>query len=549
VERKLAAILAADVAGYSRLMEVDEEGTLNALRSHREVVDGLISAHRGRVFNTAGDSVIAEFPSAVEATLCAVEIQREIARRNEPVSKDKRLEFRIGINIGDVMAEGGNLFGDGVNVADRVQKLAAAGGICIARNVHDQLRNKVGFAFESIGEHHVKNIAMPVSIYRVLVDGAGKRPWWLRWRWAVRQHRRVLAGAAIVLLIVAGGVGGWYWQLEKIPPPSSFPSIAVLPFDDLSGDPALAHYSDGVTEDIITMLSRFPDVTVVSRSSSFAYKGKDIDPPQVGRELKVDYVLEGSVQKKGDNLRINAQLIDAHTNLHVWADGYEGSDPSLLREDAITRILAALPGDRGEIRRGEYQRIKDVATADLNEYGYYLRSDEIIMRAQTIEEHDSGGAILLDGLKKFPDSALLRASLAWYYFWRPWQFESNDHSADFQHADQLAREALASQNPSPMVQWLGRKLTAYMRWFDHDFVHAVADAEAAVDLAPYSADTLSFMARVQIAWGNVSRGIEWVQESVRRRPGIWRNTRLLAWAYYLAGTMRNRSRRRSDTWS
>ena len=155
-------------------MEVDEEGTLNALRSHREIVDGLISAHRGRVFNTAGDSVIAEFPSAVEATLCAVEIQREMARRNGPVSKDKRLEFRIGINIGDVMAEGGNLFGDGVNVADRVQKLAAAGGICIARNVHDQLRNKVGFAFESMGEHQVKNIAMPVAIYRVLVDGAGQ---------------------------------------------------------------------------------------------------------------------------------------------------------------------------------------------------------------------------------------------------------------------------------------------------------------------------------------------------------------------------------------
>ena len=186
MERKLAAILAADVAGYSRLMEADEEGTLAALRGHREIVDGMIAAHRGRVFNTAGDSVIAEFASAVEATLCAVEIQQEIGRRNEAVPKDKRLEFRIGINIGDVMVEGGNLFGDGVNVADRVQKLAEPGGICIARNVQDHLRNKADLTIEPMGEHQVKNIATPVSVYRVLLPGAARRPLHRRWAAALR---------------------------------------------------------------------------------------------------------------------------------------------------------------------------------------------------------------------------------------------------------------------------------------------------------------------------------------------------------------------------
>jgi class 3 adenylate cyclase len=208
MERKLAAILAADIAGYSRLMGADEEATLNALRSHREVVDRLVAAHRGRIFSSAGDSIVAEFPSAVEASLCAVEIQREIARRNEPVSKRQRLEFRIGVNIGDVVIEGGNLLGDGVNVADRVQKLAEPGGICVSRNVHDQLRNKVGFVLEPMGEHQVKNIAAPVSVYRVLGGSAARRPPIVRWLAVAARHRRRMAALAAMLVAVAGLVAG-----------------------------------------------------------------------------------------------------------------------------------------------------------------------------------------------------------------------------------------------------------------------------------------------------------------------------------------------------
>jgi adenylate cyclase len=361
MERKLAAILAADVAGYSRLMGADEEGTLKALRAHREVVDGLIATRRGRIFNSAGDSVIAEFASAVEATLCAVEIQHEINGRNLTVPKEKRLEFRIGINIGDVIAENGNLFGDGVNVADRVQKLAEPGGICVARSVHDHLRNKADLTLESMGEHQVKNIAVPVLVYRVLVPGSARRPLHQRWVPGLRRHRRVAAVTALLILLAAAALAAWPFLNPR--PSTDFPRLAVLPFDDFSAGAAPEHYSDGVSEDLITFLSRFPDVTVISRNSSFAYKDKKSDSVKVGRELDVDYVIEGSVQRKDSSLRITAQLIDTHTNVHVWADAYEGGDPSSLQDEAVRRIVGTLSGQTGRIKKHEYTKTKGIAAA------------------------------------------------------------------------------------------------------------------------------------------------------------------------------------------
>src|SRR5262245_42524288 len=255
MERKLTAILAADVAGYSRLMGTDEEGTLNALRGHREVVDGLVVAHRGRVFGSAGDSIVAEFPSAVEALNCAVEIQQEMDERNEPVAKDKRLEFRIGLNIGDVMAEGGNLFGDGVNVAARVQELAEPGGICVARNVHDQVHHKVAVAFESLGSHRVKNIVEPVTAYRVLIDGMAQQPQVRRWLRGRRRQRLTTAVLVLLSVISVGGAAAWYLYPHP-QAPSGSPSIAVLPFLNMSGDAAQDYFGAGVAEDIITMLSK-----------------------------------------------------------------------------------------------------------------------------------------------------------------------------------------------------------------------------------------------------------------------------------------------------
>jgi len=532
MERKLAAILAADIAGYSRLMGDDESATLSALRSHREVVDGLIATHRGRIFNTAGDSVIAEFPSAVEATLCAVEIQQEIARRNESVAKSKRLEFRIGVNIGDVVVEDGNLFGDGVNVTDRVQKLAAPGGICVSRNVHDQLRNKVAFTLEPMGEHHVKNITVPVAIYRVLVGGAERRPWIVRRFAAVGRHRRRMAAVVLALLVaVAAGLAALWPSAPLVR--TSFPTVAVLPFQNFSGDPALVSYGDGVAEDLITILSRFPDLKVISRNASFHYKGKEVDPRQVGLELKADYIIEGSVQKKSSGLRLNAQLIDPQTNEHVWAEAYDGTDPSGLQDEVVGKIAVALATSVGAIRTNEYLRTKDKPREVFDEYDYFLSGDEVVSRAERIEELDRGGAIWQEGLGKFPDSGLLKVSLAWYHFTRPWSFDTDKSALDFRRAAELARDALAGPNLSPSVRWRGYRMTAYADWFEGDFVKAVAAAEAAVTLVPYEPRTLSFLSRVQIAAGNTSRGLEWVQESMRLDPTIARNTRLLAWIYYL----------------
>lgn len=533
MERKLAAILAADIAGYSRLMGADEEATLTALRSHREVVDELVTAHRGRVFNSAGDSIVAEFPSAVEASLCAVEIQREIARRNESVPKPKRLEFRIGVNIGDVVVEGGNLLGDGVNVADRVEKLAEPGGICVSRNVHDQLRNKVGFALEPMGEHQVKNIATPVSVYRVLVGTAAPRPPVVRWLSAVARRRRRMAAVAVLIIVVAAGFAAWLWSQPS--QRTGFPSIAVLPFQNFSGDPALDSSGDGIAEDLITIMSRFPDVTVVSRNASFRYKGKDVDMRRVAQELKVDYVVEGSLQKRGDGIRLNAQLIDPRTNAHVWAEAYDGSDASSLQDEPVRKISVALAGESGEVRKNEYGRIKGKAKADFDEYDYYLSGHEIFSRFDSIEEHDRAGAIWQEGLAKFPDSALLKIMLAWHHFFRPWDFDTSKQLADYRRAGELAREVLAGQNLSPGVRWRGHSLMAYINWFDGDFIKAVADAEDAVALSPYDPDTLSFQARVQIASGNPSRALEWVEESMRGDPALSRNTRMLAWIYFMTG--------------
>ena len=237
----------------------------------------LIAAHRGRVFNSAGDSVVAEFPSAVEAALCAIEIQREIARRNDPVPKDKRLQLRIGINIGDVIVEGGNLFGDGINIADRVQKLAEPGGVCVSRNVYDQLRSKSEFKLEAMGEHRVKNIASPISLYRMLLgDAAKRRSIASRLSGLVRRPGRV-AAAGTVLFAVVAGLAVWQWY-DGTSARDGFPSVAVLPFQNFGGDSALNSYSNGVAEDLTTAMSRFPDITVISRNSSFAIKGTDANP-------------------------------------------------------------------------------------------------------------------------------------------------------------------------------------------------------------------------------------------------------------------------------
>jgi adenylate cyclase len=308
VQRRLAAILAADVAGYSRLMGVDEEGTLSALKElRRELADPKIKEHRGRIVKTTGDGLLVEFASVVDAVRCAVEVQYEMAERNAGMPEEQRIQFRIGINLGDIIKDGRDIHGDGVNIAARLEALAEPGGICVNRVVRDQVRDKLDFAFEDAGEQRVKNIARPLRVYRI-------RP---------GRSAGDTMGAAQAPLALP----------DK-------PSVAVLPFTNMSGDAEQEFVSDGIAEDVITALSRYPSLFVIARNSSFTYKGRAVDVKQVGRELGVRYVLEGSVRKAGNRIRVTAQLVEAGTGNHVWADRYDRDLADIFAvQDEITEAV------------------------------------------------------------------------------------------------------------------------------------------------------------------------------------------------------------------
>jgi len=388
LKRKLVAILHADIKGYSRLMDDNEEATVSTLTAYREVMGVLIRQHRGRVVHGSGDSLLAEFISVVDAVQCAVEIQEELKTRNTELSEDRKVEFRVGINLGDVIEKDEDLHGDGVNIAARVENLAKGGGICITRPAYDQVKNKLSLGYEYLGEHAVKNIVEPVRVYRVLMEpeAAGKvigekKP-------EPKRGQKVALAVVIILLLVAGGVGIWNFWLR--PPESSIkvvstkkmafalpdkPSIAVLPFVNLSGDPEQEYFSDGITEAIITALSMVPKLFVIARNSTFTYKGKPVKVQQVSEELGVQYVLEGGVRKAGDRIRITAQLIDALNGHHLWAERYDRNiDDIFAVQDEITKkIITAM---QVKLTEGEQVRTAAKGTNNLEAYLKCLQANE-----------------------------------------------------------------------------------------------------------------------------------------------------------------------------
>jgi TolB-like protein/class 3 adenylate cyclase/tetratricopeptide (TPR) repeat protein len=336
VERRLAAIFAGDIVGYSRLMGVDEEGTLRQLKAHRkELVDPKISEHRGRIVKTTGDGMLVEFGSVVDAVRCAVEIQRAMAERNADVPADKRIEFRVGVNVGDIIIEGDDIFGDGVNIAARLEGIAEPGGVYISDDTLRQIRGKIDVLCDDLGERELKNIAQPVRVYRV----------------------RLQAGKS---------------QTDLSPMLPDKPSIVVLPFQNMSGDPEQEYFADGMVEDIITALSRFKSLFVIARNSSFVYKGRAVDVKQVGRELGVRYVLEGSVRKSSNRVRITAQLIDSATGAHLWADRFDGElkDVFDLQDQVTASVVGAIAP---KLEQVEIERSKRKPTESLDAYDYYLR--------------------------------------------------------------------------------------------------------------------------------------------------------------------------------
>jgi adenylate cyclase len=533
MDRKLAAILAADVVGYSTLMERDERGTFERLRAGRkELFEPEIALHHGRIFKLMGDGLLAEFSSVVDAVECAVSLQRGLSERNANVPEDQRVQVRIGINLGEVIVDGDDCYGDGVNIAARLEQLADPGGIWVSAKVAREVEKKLAFGFEAMGEQKVKNIAEPVQAFRVKLDGVPARAR----RAEGKTIYRSVAAAVGLLALLAAGYGAWH----GLQPPAAVarePSIAVLPFANMSGDPAQDYLGAGVAEDIITMLSSFPTLRVVSRTSSFIYD-KPVKVQQVGEDLKVSYVLEGSVRKVGDNVRVTAQLIDAVTGDHVWAERYDeqGSDVAALQDDVANKLYGTLAGLRGEVMKQEEAEAWSKSSPSLEEYDYYLRGHQLFFRFNK-EDNAKARQVWQEGLAKFPDSALLRIKLAWTYSQDVIWERTDDPWRDTELAWKLTKEAEAIPDKSRLETFLSRWLMASLYQFhEGDFERSVAEAEAAVKLVPNDPFSRADLALYLANAGRTDRAIEWLEEAIRRdaSPMDWYFTNL-GIAYYNAG--------------
>ena len=530
-QRRLAAIFAADMVGYSRLMEADERGTIARQKAHlSELIDPTITKHRGRIVKLMGDGMLVEFASVVDAVECAVAVQRAMVEREAEVSDDRRIQYRVGINLGDIIIEDEDIFGDGVNIAARLEEIAEPGGVCISGTAYDQLKQKVDVGYKFLGEQQVKNIAEPVRVYRVLLDpkeagrviGFQRKP---RPPWTA-----MATAAALVAILAAGGL--WWLQpwVERVEPadPSKMafplpdrPSIAVLPFTNLSDDPNQDYFADGMTEDLITDLSKLSGLFVIARNSSFSYKGQQVRIRQVAEDLGVRYVLEGSVRRAGGQVRINAQLIDAQTGGHLWAERYDGSAADVFElQDRITsEIVQALSVT---LSAGEQALAEQMETSVPEAYDAFLRGWSHFRRktpddfARAIRYFKT--AITLDPAYTRAYAAL--AGLYWDLADKNWSTATSAWSMrlGITMMEGLQREELylkkAMENPGPLAHQVasGR----FLRQGRHEM--AIAEAQRAIDLDPNSAHALQAMGTVLIFAGQPGAATKWIDKAMRLSP-------------------------------
>jgi class 3 adenylate cyclase/TolB-like protein len=533
LDRKLAAILAADVVGYSAQMERDEAGTFARMKAgHRDLFAPEIARHHGRIFKLMGDGLLAEFASAVAAVECAVALQRGLAERNANVPEAERLSVRIGINLGDVIVAGDDLYGEGVNLAARLEQLAEPGGICVSAKVAREVARKLAFGFEAMGGQKVKNFAEPVEVFRVLIDGSARRP-----RLAARRiPRRTVAGLAAVVVAAIAVLAVWLVgpgrRADEGPP-----SVAVLPFANLSGDPAQDYLGLGIADDIITMLSTAPGLRVVSRQSSFAY-AKPEKVQAVARKLGAGYIVEGSVKKSAATVRIAVQLIDGRTGENLWASRYEeeSGDVAALQEAVAARIYATLAGTGGELRKLGGDAAWSKSAPSLDEYDYHVRGVAAFFGSAP-GGNDEARRIWRAGLAKFPDSALLRLGIAATRYREVIEERSPDPWTAVEEAWTLVKEADALPDKSRIETWLTRHLLALLLPpVEGNFEAAVREAEAAHALVPYDTFFNADLALVMTNGGKTDRGVAWAEYAVRTEAIVpdWYRERL-AWAYYHAG--------------
>ncbi len=474
-QRRLAAILAVDVAGYSRLMNADEEGTLARLMAHRrEAMDPKIAAHRGRIVKSTGDGLLAEFQSIVDAVRCAIEVQREMAARNGEVMPDQRIAFRMGINLGDVIVDGEDIFGDGVNLAARLETLAEAGGICLSVGAYEQVRDRVEIAFEDVGEQHVKNIARPVHVYRALLEPQAP------------------ASPALPLP-------------EK-------PSIAVLAFTNMSGDQEQEFFADGIAEDIITALSKSRALFVIARNSSFFYKGKQIALKDIGRGLGVRYVLEGSVRKAGNRVRVTAQLVDAETDMHVWAERYDRdlSDIFAVQDEITASVSAAI---QPALERSERKRAARKPPDSLDAWESYHRGMWHFAKVDATE-NETARTFFQRAMELDPQFASAAAALALTYLNEITLFRPQRRLVNLPLALDHAQHAVAI-DPGDAI---GHAALARALWISGRHAESLEEAEIAVGLDPGSAAAHGARGGARL-WGGFPReAIEPLQTAMRLSP-------------------------------
>jgi adenylate cyclase len=520
-KRKLSGILSADAAGYSRLMQEDEAWTIRTLEDSKSLMSEIIQQYEGRVVDAPGDNLLAEFSSVVDATECAVNIQKKLKTKNAELPDDRKMEFRIGVNLGDVVEEAGRIYGDGVNIAARIEGLAEPGGICISRTAFDHIKNKIKIGYEYLGEHSVKNISEPVRVYRVLLkpEAAGKVIG--EKTFLGRFSRRAAISLIIILVIVAGGLIGWnlyLHQSKKIEPASldkmayplpDKPSIAILPFDNLSGDPDQEYFSDGLTEEIITALSSSTQIFVIARNSTFTYKGKPVKVQQVAEDLGVRYVLEGSVRKDADRVRITAQLIDAIKGIHLWAERYDSELKDIFSvQDRITKkIIATL---HTKLTMGEDARIFAKGTNSLEallkflqarEYHHRFNKEDNLISRQLCEE-----AISID-----PEFGQAYGLLGATHMQAVFIQATKSPKQSIGKAIELTRKANSlGANYQALLGWL------YVMVKQQD--KAVIECQKAVELLPGSALARTFYGLTLNSVGRFEEAVHELKQAVRLDP-------------------------------
>ena len=532
IQRRLAAILAADIAGYSRLMHADEPATVRDLKAHQSEILPLIGRHGGRIIDVAGDGIMAEFPSVVGATVCAVEIQAVMAQRNEGVPESRRMRFRIGINLGDVIHDESRIYGDGINIAARLEALAEPGGVLVSGSVYDQVRGKLPFGFEDLGERQVKNIERPVRTYRVDMSGApsgaGATP---HGRPAIMDRRRWLVWGAAALLVLGGAAGAWWMGARAFRGPRADSpeaprlSIVVLPFRNLSGDPSEDYFADGITEDLTSDLSRIAGSFVISRNTAFTFKDKAVDARQVGRELGVRYVLEGSVRRMGGTARVNAQLIDAGTGAHLWAENMDADQSTLAslqgNSGIANRLARMLSVELVNVEGRRAQPANPDAT-DLTMRGWF-----VLNGAPTNKDAvQRSVALFEDALRIDPANGQARVGLAqalthtYRNRWDP------DPAGVLARADEAATQAISTSPDSAHAHSVKAEVLGLSNRFDA----ALATYDRAIALDRNHAVAYVGRARNLIVIGRAAEALAPVEMAIRLSP---RDPDLYVWYFVL----------------